>query len=459
MEFTIINSTNGVALIKNNNEKFLAIDSGLKNKAFVGVDTAKLQSLPGLIIHKGEISNWKLQGIREINGTTLFYGPFLEGKSFSEQEITPQILFDLTNALDTIKDRQFPVQQFSLNSVFRTELGEILLFPPLLMDFLNNHRKKKDSVHMLTPWNNPKYSGNKGKAFTIAALAYKMITGELPFPGENEEEIEKLMYVNTYRSPHLKEPLLKKEISTLIDDSFSGKGDLKRWLLILSNWLQTGLSDVSLTESDKNRILARENKKETRRINSNKIISFFNKYKNKLLIGTLSLVLLIAIIQTPLSKYLEPPITIGMDKEAVINLFYNSYKSLDTEIMDDCITKKAGKGDINEISTIYVTSKVRTSFEGTSGLMDPEEWKSNGMNPLEKGLQVWGIAELSLKKISTDIYEVSYEKWTPAIAEGLDDENMKMPVGYKITDTVHLSIIRKAWKIDQLERVIDRLNY
>jgi len=457
MDFKIISSSEGVALIENNNERFLAIDSGLKNRSFVGVDTSKLQSLPGLIIDNGEIINWKLQGITEIEERTFFYGPYIKGESFSKLKMSPEILLELTSALNIIKDRKFPVHHFSLNSVFRTEDGKILFFPPYLMDFLNSHRKRKDSMNMIVPWNNPGLGGNKGRSFTIAALAYRTITGELPFPGKDEEEIEKLMSKVNYKSPLSSEPLLKKEITSAIEDSFSGKGDLGKWTEVLSHWEKEGLHDTSLTSVDKNRIIENQKKIEAKRVQSNKVRNYLQKNRNKLIIGAVSILTLLMIIQAPLSKYLEPPVTMGMGKKEVIDLYYSCFKTFNTEIMDDCITQKAGKNDINEISTIYVTSKVRTSYEGSSGMIDPELWKSEGMKPVEQGVQVWGLAELTIKQISADIYEVSYEKWTPAIVEDMEDNSLKMPVGYTIVDTIHLSIIKDAWKIDELERVTSKM--
>jgi hypothetical protein len=459
MDFKIISATEGVAFIERNKDRYLAIDTGLKPKSFIGVDTSKLQSLPGLIIHNNETTNWKLQGVAEIEGTMFFYGPYLEGSSFSELDLTPEILLDLTTALDCLKDRKFPVHQFSLNSLFRTIDGKILLFPPLLIDFLNNNRKRQVNMNMLFPWNHPKLGGNQSKAFTIAALAYKSITGDLPFPGKDEEEIEKLMNKENYRSPLCCEPLLKNEISSLIIDSFAGKGDISRWKKVLLLWIKEGMHNTSLSQIEESRICEIEKRRESKRIKNNKISNNFQKNKGKLLVGIISLTFLLILIQAPLSKYLEPPVTLEMSREEVIKLYYSCFQSLNTEIMDDCITKKAGKNDINEISTIYVTTKVRSSYEGSTGMIDPSEWKQQGMKPVDPGVQVWGISELSITQISTDLFEVTYEKWNPAIVSDFDDNSPKLPVGYNIIDTIHLSVIDKAWKIDQLERVISDIAY
>jgi len=285
MDFKIISKTEGAAVIDNGINKFLAINSGLKNKAFVGVDTSKLQSLPGLIIENGEIHNWKLEGITEIDGITYYFGPYLEGKTLPELDLNPHILLELTAALHIIKDRKFPVRQFSLSSVFCTDDGRILFFPPHLMDFLNTHRKRQNSLKMIEPWNNPKLGGNEGRSFTIAALAYKSLTGEIPFAGESEEDIDKLISKKNYRSPLMVEPLLKKEIYSLIDDSFDGKGTLRLWRDVLTSWKSDGAIDRSLSMKDKEDIVTAQRKVDQKRIQRAKVSDFFFKNKTKLIVA------------------------------------------------------------------------------------------------------------------------------------------------------------------------------
>ena len=457
MNFKITSSGEGTSLINNGTENFLAIDTGLKNRSFIGVDTSRLQSLPGIIIDNGEIHNWKLKGITEIDGRTFFYGPSLTGKSFADLELTSGTLLELTSALLLIKDRNFPVRNFSLSSVFRTDDGKILFFPPYLMDFLNTHRLSKNSLKMIDPWNNRKLGGNSGRSFTIATLVYKTITGEIPFSGENEEEIEKNIIQINYKSPRLRIPAINENILQLIEDSFSGNGDLGKWPAVLNSWQSDGLIDTSISSEEKTRITEAEKKQEKKRIQKKNRMIFFNKNRTKLTIGSILVIILALILQAPISKAMKPPSTIGMTQQEVIELFYSCYKSLNTEILEDTITKKAGKSDINEISTIYVTTKVRTSYEGSTGMVDPAQWKLDGMKPVEPGIQVWGISDLLVKQISTDTYEAIYEKWSPAIVDDIEDKTPQLPIGYKIKDIIHLSLIDDAWKIDELERIINNL--
>ena len=452
MDFNVISASEGYSIIDNGTEKYLAINSGLKNKSFVGVDTSKLQSLPGLIIEKGEIHNWKLDGLTEIDGIMYFYGPYHEGVTFSDVELTPDRLLELATSLHLIKDKKFPVRQFSLSSVFLTDDGKIIFFPPHLMDFLNTHRKRKNSMEMIEPWNNPKLGGNSGRSFSIAALAYKAITGEVPFKGEDEEEIEKLISDTNYQSPLMAEPALKEDIRSLIENSFKGEADLSQWIKTLTNWKNDGLINSDLKMDEINRIREQQQKKEKSRVNKTDLFKSFTKNKTRIITGAVIAIILGLIIQAPLSKFLEPPVTVGMTQSEVVHLYYDCFKTLNTETLDDVITSKAGKGDKNEISTIYVTSKVRTSYEGSTGLLDPEQWIADGMQAVEPGIQVWGISDLVIKKVTTDTFEANYTKWQPAVVEDMEDMTPLKPLGIKIKDVLHLSMKDDAWIIDQLDK-------
>lgn len=453
MDFTILSETEGAAVIENGADKYLAINSGLKNKSFLGIDTSKLQSLPGLIVDGDDIENWKISGITEIEGITYYYGSYLSGKTLPDLDITPQILQELTTALHAIKDKNFPVRQFSTSSVYRTENGKILFFPPYLMDFLNSRRSGKNSIEMIDPWNNPKLGGDKGRSFTIAALAYKSISGENPFCGETEEEIQEAIAAKSYKSPLLFQADLKKEISDLIDLSFRGEGTLSQWKKTLNSWINEGSVNASLSEREKEEITALETSKENKRILKEKISRVFIKNKNRLIFSLIGVVLLGSILHAPISKYLEPPVTMGLSQREVIDLYYDSFRTLDTEIMEDCITSQAGKGDINEISTIYVTSRVRSSYEGSSGLISPQQWISEGKTPVEPGVNVWGISDLKIQNLHDDRFEATYIKWHPSTIDDPEDKTPRMPERTEVKDILHLSVIDDAWKIDELNRI------
>lgn len=452
MDFNVKSRTTGAVIIDSPEKSYLAIDSGLKNRSFVGVDTSKLQSLPGLIVADGEISNWKLDGVTEIDGKTVFYGPVLEGRTLASAELTPYVLLKITKALHTIKDRNFPVRQFSLSSVYLCDDDSVLFFPPRLMEFLNNHRTRKDSMEMIEPWNSPGLGGDAGRSFTIAALAYKILTGHIPFPGEDEEEIEKLISKKSYSSPLLAEPKLDDHFVKLMDDSFAGKGTLGLWRDMLGKWISKGIEKENLAEDEIQSIREFEEKRESRRLKGLSAGSFFNRNSAKLIAGAVVLAILGLIIQAPLSKYLAPPATEGMSQKEVVELYYSCFTTLDTEVLEDTITSKAGKGDINEISTIYVTTRVRTSYEGTTGMVQPEQWIAEGMNPVPPGVQIWGISDLKIRAAGTDMFEATYIKWTPAIVQDIDSTEPRLPVGSLVRDRLHLSVKKDAWIIDQLQR-------
>jgi len=133
MDFKIISSTKGTAIIESeNNKSYLAITTGLNSKSFKGINTSQFHSLPGLLIDKETITNWKLDGTTEIDGIVYYYGPLLSGSTLADIQIDQFILLELAQAFKLIKDKDVYENKFSLNSIFRTDDGKILFFPPYL---------------------------------------------------------------------------------------------------------------------------------------------------------------------------------------------------------------------------------------------------------------------------------------------------------------------------------------
>ena len=451
MGFTITSSTEGAAHIEEDKKSFLAIATGLKSKAFIGIKTTQLRSLPGLIAGNEKTEEWRIEGAAEIDGELFFYGPYLEGSCLSEKSLNTEIIAELLTAFKMIKDRDFPMEDFSLSSVFRTDDGRILLFPPLLMNFLNSRRPEKNSLEMIAPWNHPDLEGEEARVFSLAAIAYKTIFGTPAFSGGNKEEIQRSMRKKDYAPLLLKDPALDKRIIRLIDDSFNGRSSLDVWNKTAPLLHSENRHDKSLSRQDLAAISAETEKKEKKRLKKQKNRLFINRNRTKLMMGAGGAILLALLIRTPLTNVLSPPATIGMSRKEVIQLYYDSYNNLDFENMEACIISKAGKDDINQVTTLYVTTRAQTAYGGSSGLLPAQEWKADGQQPVPPGTFIWGLTDINIEETTSNSFEINYKKWITSDTEEIEDSS---PESILMTDIVHLSIINKAWKIDSLRRTI-----
>ncbi|MCF7913622.1 MAG: hypothetical protein K9L66_00490 [Spirochaetaceae bacterium] len=158
----------------------------------------------------------------------------------------------------------------------------------------------------------------------------------------------------------------------------------------------------------------------------------------------------------------EPDITVGLTPVEVIELFYQSQNSLDHEAMNECTSSSAGKAYINQVTTLFVISRVRQGIEMKDVFTPAPEWVAAGQPELKDTSFVFGITDLNIRATSENRqFEVAFIKWStlPPKAEELTSEEKMAEVAstdevqaFRVKETVHLIDTSKGWKIDRIER-------
>jgi len=446
-----------------NGKAYTAISSGLNSRVFRSVDISDLQSEPGWIFDsENRMVPWKLEGITEEKGQMVFYGPLVQGEVFSSSDLTLERLERMVSLFQSLRDKGMFYQGFFSRGWVFLEDGRILLLPGRLMEFIRKSSNEETRAGSWYPYNHPDLRGLDSLEFTTAVLAVLLLKGEHPYsPLETEEDNrnEQLRRPPSL-SPELMIPGLDKEIGELMTLSFKGtQGLLKKWEKAIGKWKAEGavteLSDEEMKELNQKAEQLQERSEKNRKLRQKW------RRKNSVYIIT-ALVLLFAgiIISTPIKKALEPPLTMGMTAREVVESYYNSFNTMDQELMEDAIDKTAGKGDLNEVTNFFVTSRVRMGYEGKSGIMTAQDWVDNGRSSLDYGISLYGVAEVSIQDMGSSQFRVSYEKWIPGSAEGMDMESNDPipPEGYRVTDMVRLEQQKKGnWLIVSLERSISDL--
>ncbi|GHV10504.1 hypothetical protein FACS189491_00060 [Spirochaetia bacterium] len=162
-----------------------------------------------------------------------------------------------------------------------------------------------------------------------------------------------------------------------------------------------------------------------------------------------------------------------MESAEVVQAYYGAFGDLDHTLMDACVIKKAGKGDIDMVTNFFVMSRVRQAYESMSVTTIPaKKWIEDGALPTT--LQVFGVSDLDIRKISGDEngdeirYRTSFILWLPATAgspagtEDIDtaddpadafgEAGPVLPKGYPITDELTLIRHKGNWRIAELNR-------
>ena len=139
----------------------------------------------------------------------------------------------------------------------------------------------------------------------------------------------------------------------------------------------------------------------------------------------------------------------GMPPEEVLENFYESYNNLDHVFMSEATHRRAGRGKVNQIASIYAISTIREGTEMRKVFLSAPEWL-NMPEDDRKTFQdylVFGITDLSITatpRAEQTRFIVSYTLWSPE--EGLLN-------GENFTEQVELREFRRGWKIVSLETV------
>jgi len=189
----------------------------------------------------------------------------------------------------------------------------------------------------------------------------------------------------------------------------------------------------------------------------------FKKNHGSTVFITAAALIVIAFFASPFVKNaFEPDITEGLTPVEVIGLFYQSQNSLDHEAMNECTTSSAGKAYINQVTTLFVISRVRQGIEMKDVFTPASEWVAAGKPVLQNNSFVFGITDLNIRASSENRqFEVSFIKWStlPPKAEELTAEEEMAEVAptdevqaFRVKETVHMIETSKGWKIDRIER-------
>ena len=434
-----------------NNEEYLAVSTGFKSKIFKGINTAEIRSSAGFIIDGCKLVEWKIKGFREIDGIIYFFGPSVHGRLLSETELDTRVILKLIHAFNLLEKSGYSTKQFNLSSVLLTDDDKVLFFPPLLFDFINSASAETEKLDTIYPWNHPDYTGDKAAAFTLAAVAYRALTGIRAFRGKERAELNRAMVKRQYSSPLVKQPALKKEIVSLIENSFSGNTTLEDWTGLEEIFESNELFDKTLSPSDIKLIKARSGSIEKRRIRRVNASNFISSNRTKLIIIAAVIIILLSILSSVISNLTAPTVTAGMQQIDVVKLYYQSLDSMEIESMEDCVTRKAGKRDVDQLITTTALVRTRSAYENNLKIIDVQSWKADEMPQLDMQTLLWGLDNVKIEKLAAlDSYSVSYEKWLPG---GFSTEdNVYRPDAFEITDVVHLSVFRETWIIDMIER-------
>ena len=464
-------------ILLDNGKEILGVPTGIRGKNFALTRISALKNERGWVVTNNEIKEWKIDGFMVHEGEIFLYGPGFPGSTLVEllKHSAPKSSLSnlklLVNALTDLHKHDVKPFKLQADSIIFSEDGSILFLPPKLMENVNAAKPIHYRINISDKFNNPVLNGKDASVFTIGIIAYKLLTGEYPFNADSEEEIHERMRTQDVLPPQFIVPEIRDEVSVFIMESLkrdkeTGRynssikiPDLTHWKDNLEQWLKGSVYRI-MNEDKKNTIL-----KEAQ-IRKEKVAKYFDRrvfwQRNwrRTLIISLIIIISGAVLGSIMKNVFAPRQTHGYTPIEVVKTFYNSMNTLDSQKIGDCVIDRAGKEEVNEVTNLYVISRVSIGYGGKSNIMSAVVWNKKGRPPLKPPLSVYGVLDLDIKALNPEpepVFLAEYHKWMP-VSEDENTGNTKPMLkkayqGFAVTDKLYLKKDRSDWVIYRIERL------
>jgi hypothetical protein len=445
----------------------LAVSLGTATRGAALTRILALRAAPGWIAGPTTgVREWRFEGVVEHDGKVYLIGPHVPGVSLHEVLAMPArqalpFIARLVSALLQLSETGagwFPLQS---DSVIFTDEQTILFLPPSvdreLRDLLpfESHRETFECL------NHPDLKGAPCAAFSVAAGLFRIITGRFPFWGSDAGDLHEEVRSLEIQPPASLVPGLEQEVSdTIMAGLGRGRGGTASLAQIgkgLEGW-QTRDLVHPLSEEARQSALATAGARQASAERGFLRRRFWQRNWRVAAIVATVVILLGALGGTVLKNVLAPRVTHGYPPRRVVEAFYTSMNTLDHTTMQACVVGRAGWGEINEVTTLYVTSRVTQGYEGRSNVISAAEWDKAGRPPLAPPTTLYGVTGLSITEEQGEpspVFLVKYDRWTPGAPpdSGPGADVAPRSEGHAVTERVLMKTDRGDWVIFRFDRL------
>jgi hypothetical protein len=470
-----------IFLFETDGSAALGFDTGLDARAFAQARLAQLVAEPGLIVRpNGNTEEWKASGVIE-QGTMAIWGPAFLGDCL-DMLISDSARRDqaLAAVVSWIRARLFlgdrpaallPCAAIVAGTDASHPAGAVFFLPQNLV-----LRCMRAEDLCVGEWYvHPDRTGLEAAAFTASALLYRLFAGIAPFTATNLTVLRQDMREGNFTPLHLAAPGIDGRLAAIIDQALgpakkaggeNGAVCLNRFLEILGPASKSAALDSFIRPlSETDRIsLAKEKEQTVKRKDITLKTRRFVMRNTAIIAGSLAtLAAVIAIGYSVAQSRAALPTTAGMEPIEVIGRYYNAIGELDHQMMEACVTRNAGKDDINMVANFFVISRIRQAYEFNASppVVSAQKWKETGALPADA--QVFGVSDLQIEAIhagedSAEVrYRAAYTLWLPDrepadTAPQEEAEAALLPRSLQYTDELTLIRRRDSWRISQINR-------
>ncbi len=141
--------------------------------------------------------------------------------------------------------------------------------------------------------------------------------------------------------------------------------------------------------------------------------------------------------------------TAGLDAQQVVELYFKAVEELDINVIDAVFSRGAGREVKNEISTLYVTTRMNQTFGAGRLNHDEGEIEEKAEYPPDahhRETQPYGIKDLIIERKKNNESPVFVTRYKKFLSTGNKDTI------YSIQETIYLKKIDERWYIIKTER-------
>jgi len=448
------------------NHLAMAVGESTQGTAFTRI--LALKSSPGWMVADGSVAEWRFDGVTEREGIVYLIGPFMSGITMETVLAMPlatamPFVGRLASALHALDRAEIPWFPLEAGAVLFAQTGGVLFLPPRICAEIRDIRPFASHRDTFESLNHPDLSGEALASFSVASVLYRLVTGRFAFTGSDAEEIHERARKLDVTPPAQITPALLPEVSALIMD---GLGRGRRGTVALAEW-ETALA--SWGGRDLFRVLSTEEREKIERAGTAHAEGSAKSFRRRVFWEkNWKLVLVIAVVVAAVGaiggsivrNVTAPRITRGFSPDKVVTTFYLGMNSLDHSAMEACVVNKAGQGEVNEATTLFVTSRVTMGYEGKSNVVSAGEWDAQGRPALVSPATLYGVTKLALTQeqpAPAPVFLVKYEKWNPAQPPDTDKapslDSVTQSEGHQVMDRVWMKQDKGDWVIYKIDRL------
>lgn len=467
----------------------LGFDTGLNARSFANARAARYLTEPGFVVcPDGGVQKWQASGVIE-RETMVVWGPAFAGERLDviignggrrdeaiaalcqwiEAHLCIASQLEAAAQLGAAAQLEAAAANAALApcAALLAENGALLFCPQGLAKRCVEAEGAESWLEGGERYIHPDRTGLAGAAFTAQAMLYHILAGAAPFTATNLETLRQDMREGNFPPLRFSAPGLDTALAALVEQRLGGRLDGEaaagELLAVLKPEPAGAVSAASLfhplPETERLRLAAEKEhylKRTKAAVNTRRFV-----IRNSAIIaGCAAAVAVVLLAAFSIVKSRAAlPTTAGMNPREVIETYYDSFGTLDHQLMEACVVRGAGKNDINMTANYFVINRVRQAYEANAPplLVSARQWQEAGGGPVDS--QVFGVTGLALEPLTGEDsgavrYRAAYILWIPGQENPETAGTARLPQGYRHTDTITLERKKDKWRISKIERSV-----